>query len=705
MSQVVQRPRALQIFQFAEFEADLRTREVRKNGDTVRLQDQPFSVLSVLLEHAGEVVTREQLRQHLWSSDTFVDFDNSLNTAINKIREALGDCAENPRFVETLPRRGYRFIAPVKGAGSSSGEHRQHTRLRLRVAVLAAGVAIAAGIAAFVVWYRSPISAPRILGSRQLTNDGALKVGGMVTDGARIYFGEALEGRNALMQVSTAGGEAAPITTSAPDPVIQAISPEQSQLLVTAGGDYWRPEGGDLWLVRVPTGTARRMGEIVGRAGGWEPTPNGKFYFSTGKDIYVSDYDGGNARKVATAPGTVDDIASSPDGSKLRFTVFDLGKEEFSIWEVQSDGNGMHPLLPRRSDPPRDCCGRWTPDGRYYVFQSGQDNVSNIWALRERNGLFGRASNRPMQVTSGPLSFSVPVSSKDGKQLFVIGQHERAEIIGYDKSSGNFVPFLGGISAFEVEFSRDGKWITYGTSGALLWRSRSDGSDAVQLTFPPMRVAWPRWSPDGQRIAFSAFAAGKAFKLWLVSRDGGTPQQLTESDDAVADVQPTWSPDGNTLAFGTHVVGRRDQSSIKLLDLKTRKSSKLPGSEGIFFPQWSPNGRYLVGVPSDAKELRLFDFSAHKWRRLIGRAGTIGYASWSPDSAYVYFDDLFTEDPAYFRVRVADSKLDRIASLKGVKRWSTLAQPPWSGLAPGEIPLFVRDLSTQEIYGLDLQLP
>jgi len=81
-----------------------------------------------------------------------------------------------------------------------------------------------------------------------------------------------------------------------------------------------------------------------------EPTPNGKFYFSTGKDIYVSDYDGGNPRKVATAPGIVDDIACSPDGSKLRFTVFDLGKDEFSIWEVASDGNGMHPLLPRRND-------------------------------------------------------------------------------------------------------------------------------------------------------------------------------------------------------------------------------------------------------------------------------------------------------------------------------------------------------------------
>src|SRR6266481_61535 len=114
MSQPVQRPRTLQTLQFAGFRVDLHARELRRNGNIVRLQEQPFSVLEVLLEHAGDVVTREELRQHLWPSDTFVDFDNSLNTAINKIREALGDSTGDPHFVETLPRRGYRFIAPLK---------------------------------------------------------------------------------------------------------------------------------------------------------------------------------------------------------------------------------------------------------------------------------------------------------------------------------------------------------------------------------------------------------------------------------------------------------------------------------------------------------------------------------------------------------------------------------------------------------------
>jgi len=105
---------ARRLVSFGTFEADLVTRELRKNGAKIRLQDQPFQVLALLLENPEQAVTREKFRQKLWSTDTFVDFDNGLNTAINKIRDALGDSAENPRFVEILPRRGYRFIAPVQ---------------------------------------------------------------------------------------------------------------------------------------------------------------------------------------------------------------------------------------------------------------------------------------------------------------------------------------------------------------------------------------------------------------------------------------------------------------------------------------------------------------------------------------------------------------------------------------------------------------
>src|SRR5713101_5736904 len=134
------------VLRFATFEVDVRAGELRKQGVRIRLQEQPYHVLTVLLQRPGEVVTREELRSQNWPPDTFVDFDNSLNTAINKLREALGDSADNPRFIETLPRRGYRFIAPVTGVdGTTRGTATSVSaaaRPRSRKIVVAATIAV-----------------------------------------------------------------------------------------------------------------------------------------------------------------------------------------------------------------------------------------------------------------------------------------------------------------------------------------------------------------------------------------------------------------------------------------------------------------------------------------------------------------------------------------------------------------------------------
>src|SRR5882724_7427936 len=161
MSQPVQRPQPPQTLQFAGFRVDLHARELRRNGNIIRLQEQPFSLLAVLLEHAGDVVTREELRQHLWPSDTFVDFDNSLNTAVNKIREALGDSAESPRFVETLPRRGYRFMVPVTSGdriAKKAGAHASGLRWKIIFGIAAGLIGIASFAGIYLRWTTSPLT-------------------------------------------------------------------------------------------------------------------------------------------------------------------------------------------------------------------------------------------------------------------------------------------------------------------------------------------------------------------------------------------------------------------------------------------------------------------------------------------------------------------------------------------------------------------
>ena len=149
--------RSSAILRFGVFEVDVRAGEVRKHGARIKLQEQPFHVLTVLLQRPGELVTREELRSENWPADTFVDFDNGLNTAINKLREALGDSADSPRFIETLPRRGYRFIAPVTGEdgttrGAAAGVSAPWRSSSRKIAVTAAIAVLAVGIVGGLLW-------------------------------------------------------------------------------------------------------------------------------------------------------------------------------------------------------------------------------------------------------------------------------------------------------------------------------------------------------------------------------------------------------------------------------------------------------------------------------------------------------------------------------------------------------------------------
>jgi len=356
--------------------------------------------------------------------------------------------------------------------------------------------------------------------------------------------------------------------------------------------------------------------------------------------------------------------------------------------------------------PPAECCGAWTPDGRYYIFQSTRDGATHVWIVPDRTAWWHKVSPQPVQLTTGPLQYGSPLPSKDGKKLFVIGIQPRAELVRYDSKSGEFVRFLGGISAGDVEFSRDGQWVSYVTyPDNTLWRSKPDGSERLQLTYPPMRAALDHWSPDGQQIAFSGAFPGKPWQVLLISRDGGSPQALTSEDAQETD--PTWSSDGNTLAIGHHDTVHPDQTYIELLDLKTRQFSQLPDSKGIFAPRWSPDGRYIIAITAAANDqLLLFDTKNQKWRALETKHNSFGYLAWSPDSNYVYFDTVLQTDSGYYRLHISDSKLERLVDLKKIRTFKDQFGPSsWTGLGPGETLLLPRDISTQEIYAFDLEAP
>jgi len=678
---------------FGTFEVDPNAGELRKRGVRVKLQEQPLQILQVLLERPGEMVTREELQQRVWPADTFVDFDHGLYNAVKRLREALGDTAETPRFIETLPRRGYRFIAPLNGIPpSAAGAWRIGTTIPSAAALIVI-------MAILFVWLQ-PLPPPRVLASKQITNDGLQKFG-LVTDGNRIYITETVGSRRTIAQVSVTGGQVESLDVPLLNPVVLDVSPGGSELLVTTASAG--VVGAPFWSVPIPAGSPRRLGDAVGHYGVW--TAGRELIFAQANDIYVADHDGNAPRKIATVPDLPGDFRFSPDHTRIRFTVSNFASNKFAIWEANADGSQPHPLLPGWNNPPQECCGDWTPDGKYYVFQSVRDGVSNVWLLPNRRKFSRRVSSEPVQLTAGPVQFYGPVFSKDGKKLFVIGYQPRAELVRYDPKSGALVPYLGGMSMGDLDFTRDGEWVTYVSyPEGTLWRSRLDGSERLQLTSAPIRAALAHWSPDGQQIAFSGATPGKPWRIFLISKEGGSPRPIVSEERNQTD--PTWSRDGQTLAFGLTDPAKAELSSIKLLDLKSGRISQLTNSQGVFGPRWSPDGRYIAAISYDGSRLMLFDVQAQRWRNSSVDVGVVGYMAWSSDSANLYFDDLFVKDPGYFRLRIKDSRLERILNLKEVRTFPSQFGPgTWTGLGPGEVPLLVRDISTQEIYELDLQLP
>jgi eukaryotic-like serine/threonine-protein kinase len=564
--------------------------------------------------------------------------------------------------------------------------------VRRRWPAIAAIVVLA--LAAVAYWLTRPLPPPRVTASVQITKDGRAKFGPVLTDGSRLYYRAAVVDGMALNQVSIGSGEVAAVTPPTPVYDVLAISPDGSALLCHTNVD------GPFWVFPVLGGPRRRLADLSGSTAAWSPDGKRLAYIK-GAGLNLARADGTESHQLVTFSGPQSRgfaLRWSPDQKTLRLSLVDPKSQAYSLWEVSADGTNLHPLLPGWNNPPAECCGNWTPDGRYFVFESTRNGRTDIWARREKGGLLLKPDMAPVQLTTGPLDFFGPLPSRDGQRLFVIGSQPRGELSRYDAKSGQFVPFLSGISVEGVDVSLDGRFLAYVTfPEGTLWRSKTDSTEAVQLTFPPLQVFLPRWSPDGKRIAFAGELPNHNSEIFLVSADGGNPESVLSEEDSLTDVG--WSADGSSLVFGGEgPVGA--SKGIRVLDLGTHQISTLPDSAAKFSPRWSPDGRYIVALPSaNPDALWLFDRTTAKWVQLCQRF--IGYPSWSRDSKYVYFDSPQGE-PAFYRVRVSDHKLEMVASLKDLRLTGRFA---WTGLGPGDTPLVSRDVGTQEIYALDWHAP
>ena len=726
---------------FGLFEADAESGELRKSGLRVRLQAQPFQVLICLLEHPGEVVSREEIQQRLWGTDTVVDFDHGLGTAINKLREALGDSAENPRFIETLARRGYRFIAPVTVAGNRHDERsgpahdavagtetlqpslqeknawgKRHAPAaapdsrteHLRIITILIGMALVV-VGSFLAGFRmrSKWTGPPLI--RQVTFSGRVSPGdplfeslpGTATDGSRIYFQQIENGRGVLAQALIADGETStlPLPDELAAPSLGDISPDGSKLLLR--NHLATAAEQSLWIVSTIGGTARRIPGILAHDATWMPDGQ-RILYASGDDLYIARDSGADSRKLATLPGRAFWLRWSPDGKRLRLTLLNSETHTSNLWQVDADGSDAHLLLDKWNGlPAAECCGSWTEDGSFYVFQSSREGNSNILAISEHGGLFGDWQE-PVKITNGPLDYRAPIIERGGRRTFFIGLNRQSELLRYDRSASIFVPSGTGLGiARRVEYSRDGQWVAWiRQDDDSLWRSRSDGSERLQLTGRPMQVFMMHWSPDGRQLVLMGRQPGKPWKVYTMDGEGGHLQEVLDEGRSEAD--PDWSPDGRVLVLGRlpDLMAEASQfKAIYMVDLTTKAMTELTGSGGLFSPRWSADGKYIAALSIDQKKLMLFDVAARSWR--VVAEGNIADPNWSHDGAAIFFHDFAQADQPIYKLTLKNGKMERVADLHNL-RSANVVDYRFAGLALGDVPLVSARLSTANIYAAEL---
>ncbi|HEV2490225.1 MAG TPA: winged helix-turn-helix domain-containing protein [Candidatus Acidoferrales bacterium] len=718
---------------FGAFDLDNASGELRKAGILVKLQPQPFRVLFLLAEHAGQIVGREEIQHALWDGDTFVDFDRSINYCINQIRAALSDDPEKPRYVETLPRRGYRFIASVEAQPIAVPAQTSRAELALlgetetsasQVAPSAAArtrprrhklLQIVGGLAIFflawfVYYWLTPIPPPRVIRIVKITSSGNVDFFGQpLSDGSRVYFLQRRGGVWPAAAISINGGLSQgvqfPFRKNAK---ILDISPDKTQFLV--GSFTVRGDEMPLWAVPVVGGSPRRIGNIKSEFASWFPDGK-KILYVKPDGLYQINQDGTDAHRLTATTGSPSRFSWSPNGRVLRFSLSDSKTETSSLWEVSANGTNLHRLLSGWNDSAGLCCGSWTGDGKYYIFAALRDGHWNLWAIREWGSLLHRTRHEPVQLTYGPTDLHDPLAEKEGHRiLYVAGEGLSESLVRYDSETGKFVPFLPGILFVTdaVAFWHN-EWVAYSASSgagepAQIWKSRPDGSGRQQLTSFPLGAGGSRWSPDGKLLAFHAFASANQLKSYVMLSDGGTPQELLPAGRNSGD--PDWSPDGKELVSAVNPNYRGPsaaETGVYRIDLQTRKFVKLPGSDGLFATRWSPTGRYIAAETSDSDKLMLYDSATRRWSELAQGALLVN-PTWAPDGKSIYYQDAFEPAQPIYRVWIAGHKRKRVADFEELLN-SGVVRSLFAGLAPDGSPLAEVNRNYGDIFALDVDLP
>lgn len=632
---------------FGVFEVDLKAGEIRKNGIKLKLSGQPFQILTILLSRPGELVTREELQKQLWP-DTFVDAERNLNTAVNKIREVLGDSAENPRFVETLPRRGYRFIAPVDGiarpaspSNSQSAELRRAPRL-LRWVYVIGGAALVLGVVLLAFHYdRTPATMPSQRALTRVTFDPGLQIGAAWSpDGRFVAYSSNRSGKLEIWVQQLGGGGPVQVTHGPGLNWQPDWSPDGRYIAYRSEG----PEGG-LYIVPALGGAGlERKLSSFGYYPHWSPDSS-KILFQTsrwaqGSNFYVVRLDGTPPQQVLREFLENNHLVARsatwhPDGHRITLWIFNSSGavygNEVSFWTVTGP-NGetrrteltpelaaqLHEVsLIGQPEWEDDLRFRWSPSADALYFERTVRGSRNLWKLR-----VDPVTLKPIAIerltTDANLDMEFALSS-DGKRLVFTAEapDRRVWIFPFDPIRGHLMgngkPITSiGENASVATLTRDGSRLAFGVMRAGRWELReaslSDGQERPIIADDYLR-GFPTWSPDGKFLAYwrttpstngDSISPEQLF-IWSTESRTETPASLPgEPTPHWAHIVFDWSPDGKILLSSEHPsttqnaeIWRRPAASIASSSEEARKVTSDPNRD-LWQAHFSPDGKWIV---------------------------------------------------------------------------------------------------------------
>ena len=618
---------------FSNFELDLRARELRKHGTRIKLQDQPFQILALLLEKPGEIVTREELRDRLWPADTFVDFDHSLNSAVKKLRQALNDDPDVPRFIETLPRRGYRFIAPLRNGSSPAPAASEFLQS-------ATGSASSAEISAEPA--AASASPPVVAHTHHWKLWAAGGFGFLLALGIVAWFGFSRPTNSS----SLAPIRLVPLTSFSNEFSKGSFSPDGNQVAFEWDGDQTRDDthyGTNIYIKQI--GMEKPL-QITSASGynffpAWSPDGRYIAFLHSGRGehpgVFLVPALGGTSRKLhdfASGSGFKPGLSWSPDGKFLLFSE-QLGDQPYRIEQLNIEDLSVRQLSAPPVPSTGDLAAQFSPDGKSIAFIRNTKDVEDIYVMPAYGGTPRRLTfdNRLMVgLTWTPDSKELIFSSNRGGNSWGLW---RMSVAGGTPERVS----VGSEGAFLPELSLRGNRLLYASGfwEENIWRipigPRHHLGKPERIIFSSTQEEGPQYSPDGKRIVFQSTRSGN-FEIWRADADGANLIQLTSFRGPLTGT-PRWSPDGRQIGFDTRPGAH---PNIHIISADGGPAHRLPNdTSDDAVPSWSHDGRSLYFASNRSGSWQV-------WKRTVDGGQPVqvtangGFAAFeSPDGKSIYY--------------------------------------------------------------------